>query len=434
MTRSGLCTAVLWLLIITIVAMSQVAINRNNNDIQHDDAALDLQIQISAKYFVGIKQLAGQNPLLQKRVSELAKEIQDYQIYKKQLSTIPVFAEFFGRGAALQEIKRMMNDPDGAPDPRDLQIFYRLYHDGSGSLDSEQIITLKGYGWAGRLALSQDKPDSDPERAKALKSATRTVLLSGLGTIVLIAALVTGLILLIIALTRMIKKDIHSQLVIQDASGILLLETFTIYLILTMAMPLLITLIAPDLQDGTILMTILAGLISILWPSLRGTGWEDYRTAFGWNRGKGLFREIGAGVVGFIAGLPLLGAAFIIVMILVKYAGNTPSHPAVTDLIHSPFFLFFLACIYAPLVEETLFRGALYYYLRRHLPWAASGILCGLIFGALHPQGWVALPAITAIGFNLSVIREWRGSVIASITAHALNNGVVTLMLVIAVS
>jgi len=40
----------------------------------------------------------------------------------------------------------------------------------------------------------------------------------------------------------------------------------------------------------------------------------------------------------------------------------------------------------------------------------------------LHPQGWVAVPALSAIAMVLAALREWRGSLIAPMAAHACNN------------
>ena len=61
-----------------------------------------------------------------------------------------------------------------------------------------------------------------------------------------------------------------------------------------------------------------------------------------------------------------------------------------------------------------------------------SALGTGVIFAAVHPQGWTAIPALGAIGFVLALIREWRGGLLASMAAHALNNGtLLTLMLLV---
>lgn len=87
-----------------------------------------------------------------------------------------------------------------------------------------------------------------------------------------------------------------------------------------------------------------------------------------------------------------------------------------------------LACIWAPIVEETFFRGVLFGYLRRRLHWSLAGISTAFLFAVIHPQGWIAVPVLATIGFTLSAIREWRGSIIASMAAHSLNNGAVLLL------
>jgi membrane protease YdiL (CAAX protease family) len=38
------------------------------------------------------------------------------------------------------------------------------------------------------------------------------------------------------------------------------------------------------------------------------------------------------------------------------------------------------------------------------------------------------IPALAGLGMTLSWIREWRGSLIAPMTAHAINNGVMLAM------
>ena len=71
-----------------------------------------------------------------------------------------------------------------------------------------------------------------------------------------------------------------------------------------------------------------------------------------------------------------------------------------------------------------MFRGLFYRYLRARLSVVAAALVTGFVFAAVHPQGWTAIPALMAIGAWLAVLREWRGSIIAPMTAHALHNGV----------
>jgi membrane protease YdiL (CAAX protease family) len=59
-------------------------------------------------------------------------------------------------------------------------------------------------------------------------------------------------------------------------------------------------------------------------------------------------------------------------------------------------------------------------------------VVVSFLFPIIHPQGWVAVPALGSIAMALAALREWRGSIIASMTAHAFNNFVaVTLALLL---
>ena len=65
-----------------------------------------------------------------------------------------------------------------------------------------------------------------------------------------------------------------------------------------------------------------------------------------------------------------------------------------------------------------------------HVGWIVSGLITGVIFAAIHPQGWTFIPVLSAIGFVFAALREWRGSILAPMTAHALNNFVMISLLV----
>ncbi|MDA8908926.1 CPBP family intramembrane metalloprotease, partial [bacterium] len=93
---------------------------------------------------------------------------------------------------------------------------------------------------------------------------------------------------------------------------------------------------------------------------------------------------------------------------------------------------FFLAAVFAPVFEELFFRGALHRWLRGRFGFLVSALLTGAIFAALHPQGWLGIPALAAIGVGFSLLRESRDSLIAPMVAHAINNGVLVTMLCIA--
>ena len=117
---------------------------------------------------------------------------------------------------------------------------------------------------------------------------------------------------------------------------------------------------------------------------------------------------------------------------MTRISGATPSHPvqsADTDAPGAALQLYLLACVWAPLVEETMFRGALLHHLRRRWHWLLSAAVSAFIFAAIHPQGWTFIPTLGAIGFALALLREWRGSIVAPVVAHACNNFVIVSLL-----
>ena len=89
-----------------------------------------------------------------------------------------------------------------------------------------------------------------------------------------------------------------------------------------------------------------------------------------------------------------------------------------------------LAVAWAPICEELVFRGAFYTYLRGSLGKLSAGLLVGLAFAAIHPQGLAGIPFLASLALALALTREWRGSIIASMTIHAVHNGLAVLGLV----
>jgi membrane protease YdiL (CAAX protease family) len=173
------------------------------------------------------------------------------------------------------------------------------------------------------------------------------------------------------------------------------------------------------------------------WPLLRGVSRAELRNGLGWHRGRGFWREAGAGVVGYLATLPVLAAGAVVTLILQRFSGSDASHPIVQEFGRGGWRtvqLFVLAAVWAPIVEETMFRGALYHHLRARFRWPVAAGVVALLFAAIHPQGWAGVPVLAAIAFSFAFIREWRGSIIAPVVAHAINNGAVTVLMILLLS
>lgn len=191
-----------------------------------------------------------------------------------------------------------------------------------------------------------------------------------------------------------------------------------------------------NLQVGShIAIFALAVLGAIAYVRLRGMSMRE------WSAGVGLHRprlsDLWWGFVTYAMALPLVlvGVAVSFVLSLfVSAPPGGPSHP-IQQWVQSAgplgiLLIYVLACVCAPVVEEIVFRGAMYRNLRdlfgRAGPLvAALGAMAvsSLIFAAIHPQGVLLVPVLGALAVAFCLAREWRGSINPSIWAHAINNG-----------
>ncbi|MFO0997216.1 MAG: type II CAAX endopeptidase family protein [Alphaproteobacteria bacterium] len=83
-----------------------------------------------------------------------------------------------------------------------------------------------------------------------------------------------------------------------------------------------------------------------------------------------------------------------------------------------------LIAVAAPVAEETLFRGVLFGWLRRHWPFWPSAFLSALVFSLLHMILEVMPPTI-ALGLLFAWMYERSRSLWTPIAVHMVHNGVV---------
>ena len=185
----------------------------------------------------------------------------------------------------------------------------------------------------------------------------------------------------------------------------------------------------------------LASLSVLAWPRLRGVGFAELRGLVGLHAGAGVLREAGAGVLCYLGAVPFLAfglgvyALLSILRELLFGGGAQPSHPAVEQLGSAGpagvGLLFLLAAVVAPIVEEIAFRGVLYGHLRgvvspriRVASALVAALVSSFIFAVVHPQGVLFVPALGGLAVGFCIFRELRGSLIAPMVAHGINNAV----------
>jgi membrane protease YdiL (CAAX protease family) len=396
------------------------------------EARVDLQLELTGRYAVGAKALVvpKEAPADNAMLASLRKAVKSSAGGHDPVRQAVLLGEMGDPQGALAEL-------DAAPgNAADVAALRQVYQEGPQALDNTQRAGLVAhYGWFGRLALGYGQPADSPARREAIAPAIRMVLatwaLIGAGGLGVLA----GVILLVLGIIFYARGVLRPHYHPRPGWTSVFLEGFAIYLGGMGVLGLGLRALWPKapLSAEWILLILLP--VVFLWPRFRGVSWGELWGGLGWNRGAGVWREIGAGVAGYVAAMPLLAVGIVLVVYLSKLAGEQPVHPIVYEArggwVHI-LGLYLLACVWAPVVEETMFRGALYHHLRQRWGWIISTLVVAFIFAIIHPQGGVALPVLGSLAIALATIREWRGSIIGCMTAHALNNAVAVTLLVIA--
>jgi len=343
---------------------------------------------------------------------------------KDRLFRAIVHAEVGDSEKALELVRGL---PDGTPHARLLE---RLYEGGQLSIEEREELRLER-GWFGRVAATFDLPDDDPRRAPLVATLERAARVSIALSVVALPAFLLGFVLFIRMLIRLRQGTLASGFRLHDeGSGDLPWLQVTV-LGLTAVLALNIGLFAYVGISPLVIMWL--PLAALAWPRMRGMRFSEWAGGLGITRGAGVVREMGAGVLGYLAGLPFVLVGLLVTSKLTELTGWKASHPLSYETMdgqQTPAWMIVLsACVWAPLIEELLFRGALYRYLRPRYSVVGSASLTALLFAVVHPQGIVGVPAIWTLGVVFAGLREWRGSILAPMTAHALHNGVLVVLL-----
>ncbi len=358
--------------------------------------------------------------------------------------------------AAAQHVRYSALDQDLE---RILEVLYEAYSMGDWSPDvaaHDRRLLDSRLRWTGRLVLAPpdaDDPKTVAERAELVKQARSSLTIVFVLRTVGACTLIAGLVVLTGFVWFLARGRLRGRVARDSRHGAVYIESFALGLLLFLATSFLSGMLSAlqwNVPGAGSLMMVLP-LTAIAWPLLRGVRAADLREDIGLTTGN-VFVEIGAGLVAWLAIVPLLAVMAVISILLHEafwlvsapndFAPTGVPHPIVHELVKGePFWtsirIFFLAVVVAPLFEETLFRGVLYRHLRDASrgtsQWISIGfasVVNSMVFAALHPQGLAGLPPLIFLGVAFSLVREWRGSLVAPITMHAVNNGIVSLLLV----
>ncbi|HYD00688.1 MAG TPA: type II CAAX endopeptidase family protein, partial [Phycisphaerales bacterium] len=329
---------------------------------------------------------------------------------------VPAYADIAGKEGALSEIDALREEieTDGeltqeeqAALAADLDALEALYTNGSAALsegDRERIE--KRLGWQGRLALTFDKPDNDPERASMIANGVALMLLLVLLAIGAVVMLLAGLGVLIWACVLLGSGKLRRRLDRPQTGGSMGVEVLVVFLSCFAGLKILMVLTALAADAGwfgaaakadpagyltpvaLLLQWVILPLV-VFYPQMRGYSRFRVKRALGWHRGEGFAKEMACGFAGYLACLPVYVGAVVVALVLsmiegeiVKpLSGKEPSGPVnpIGGMLAESWWVALLvaalATVWAPIVEEVVFRGALFRQLYARIGVFAAALI-----------------------------------------------------------
>lgn len=449
---------VVLLLVALIIGASSLRPEKPASDV---DSAAMVILEIQSKYLIGAADafdMPGQMALQQ-------AEVFDNGPVRNRLCFVTLSGELGGPDVALERLRTLF-EPTGNVArqtlsetdrllERNLSLLYEDFAAGrwkAPSLNAQQRQQLRReLHWFGQLALAPRQADS-PERSRLVAQSRRVVMVVLAAAILAMGMGVVGLVglptMCVLVVMRVVKPRLQ-----RSPHGGLYAETFAVWMLMFLAVGFVIELLAEDQLSLNMIGFVISGS-AVAWPVLRGVRWRDVRRQVGLYGGRQWYLEPVCGLICYVCTLPLLALGLLFVLLAMQAGGmplaadlsssDLPTHPIIEWVQNAGPWgraqILLLACCAAPILEETMFRGVLY----RHLRDATAGWKLGLsvaisvgvnslVFAAIHPQGLLAIPALAALAGGFSLAREWRGSLIAPMTAHAVNNLLVTSVLLLIV-
>lgn len=364
-----------------------------------------------------------------------------------RLRVAMVAGELLGSEALARRLATLERDlPPDSPLWEDLDTLRSLPQAPPAQIEA----LIARHGWFGRLAATRNLDAEYPQRAAVIGGGKRLIIFAMLLLAGGAVSLVAGLVLLVLGLAGIASGSLTRAFRPPRPGGSAAIETVALFVAAFLGLKgasAAVTVLGGE-QAATVFSLWAQWVLAaaLLWPVARGLDLRRTLALWGLHRGQGVLRELGWGIVGYVALLPLLLlgllaslAASMLYDLARRVAGAPPApapHNPVIELLGgetSPAVLVMivlLASVWAPLVEEGVFRGALYRHLRARWTVPTAGLLSALAFGLMHGYALVLLGPVVALGLGFALLREWRGCLIAPITAHAVHNLLVMTLII----
>ena len=313
----------------------------------------------------------------------------------------------------------------------------------------ERDLIEKRLGYCGKLVLLPDGTPNKKQRDELITDSVYRIMGAGISVILGGLAMVVGVGVAVFYFFMGATGNLNLRFAASKTNHNVYVETFAIWLVLFFGSSLLIGSFVTNMSTQMLVQPIVffGSLGCLIWPVFRGIPIGQMLQDIGW-RSRQPVVDTFVTPFTYLSTLPLLIPGFVFLLISAVVMSSFqktsefsreagPGHPIQEYISEGNltviFLVFLTACVAAPVVEETMFRGVLYRHLRdwtstsaRWFSVAFSSVLNGFIFAAIHPQGVVAIPLLMSLAIGFSLAREWRGSLLTCIAMHALHNTLIT--------
>lgn len=178
-------------------------------------------------------------------------------------------------------------------------------------------------------------------------------------------------------------------------------------------------------------------LLAVLLPLMYLASLRKEPDALGrlrWFQGS-VWKQIGVALMGYAAYVPFLAILLGLTVLIAPALPSEQTNPISERVLENQgalewLWTFVQAAVLAPIIEEFLFRGVLFqvFWQRTGQVWL-SAFASGYLFAVIHPQFLGGILPITVLGAILALVYAHTRSLLPCILIHALNNGMITLLL-----
>lgn len=301
-------------------------------------------------------------------------------------------------------------------------------------LPPDVVGAMRGrHGWFADLANAFGRDDAHPDRWYVIAGAERFIAFSAFANAFQWIQLLLGIVFAVTVIIVIAQNGVENS----DDPHVpttIYLQAFCVFALLFSTY--LMTHVFLLGVEGAISLVVSEAItwscaLAAIYPLLRGVKFRELLHDLGFIAPRGVPRELLMGVVGHLAGIPIGWLGALVGNIVDAALGASDEGSAGIPLYETPMsgslILIVISavssCLWAPIVEETMFRGCLYRWCRVRLTWIPSTLLTAAVFGAIHPYSVGGMISVFSGGLVYGLLREWRQSLYAPIVAHALHNG-----------